>query len=110
MMISTRLVSLDKHNNLILRINGIWYTHSEAERRATRADRIQVDRLRQQAEQQLPLYDDDGFYWPDMPSHRWEEEDIVADLVLVFAFSEEQAATICETSRLMAKIKASIAD
>lgn len=101
---SERLVSLDRHHNTIVRINGVWHGAS----RATKADRTQTDRIRQQYATDLPLFDDDGFYWPDMPSHRWEEEDIVADLILVFGFTEEHAAMICETSRLMARIKASI--
>jgi len=105
-----RLVSLDKCNNLILRIGNRWYRGLEAERRATKAERIRADWLRTQQETELPLFDGELYYWPNDPAERYAEVDVVCDLKAIFGFSEADALAVCESSRGMYCIKQFIND
>ena len=96
-----RLVSFDRYRRPIVQIGDKWYGKD----RMTKAEKIQAERLLLADDTPLPLFNGEFFYWPDAPDHLFNEDDTVADLEMIFDFSEADAKAICETSRCLYRIQ-----
>jgi hypothetical protein len=96
-----RVVSFDRHRRPIVRIGENWY----GEDHMTKTELIEAEKMLLAHETPLPLFDGTDFYWPDCPNHKFNEDDTVADLVQVFAFTPDEARMVCESSRLMYRVQ-----
>lgn len=106
-----RLATIERDGTMLLRTaDGRWHRGSEAVRRATKTEKAEAERQRQQQRAELPFYDQttDTYYYPWAREYGLLECDVLLDLQYILGFTEAEAAMILETSKSMARLKAFI--
>ena len=104
------LTTTGRDGKLAIRFSdGHWYTGlSIDDAKALQATEKEIKRalwLADQGNYDLPEWNGSAYYWPHDPSQQWDEADTIGDLVMIFGFSEADAARVLETSRAMFFIK-----